>query len=139
MIDGYPTYTKDMTENPDGLSISHALGRYVRSVYGGPFIQDRRYQEQYAKYPEQVNAINTWSQHQGKLLLPPITATPDESQRLATIMNEVNTYVSEMFTKFIMGQESLDNFDAYVEQLKKMNIEEAIKLRQDALDRYNAR
>ncbi len=139
MIDGYPTFTEEITNNPDGLSMAHSMARYVRSNYGGPFIQDRRYMEQYLKYPEQVDAINTWSQHQGKLILPPITATPDESQRLATIMNEVNTYVSEMFTKFIMGQEPLDNFDAFVEQMKKMNIERAIELKQAALDRYNSR
>jgi putative aldouronate transport system substrate-binding protein len=139
MIDGYPTFTEEITNNQDGLSMAHSMARYVRSNYGGPFIQDRRYMEQYLKYPEQVDAINTWSQHQGKLILPPITATPDESQRLATIMNEVNTYVSEMFTKFIMGQEPLDNFDAFVDQMKKMNIEEAIELRQAALDRYNSR
>ena len=71
--------------------------------------------------------------------MPPVTPAAEDSQRYASIMNEVNTYVSEKFVKFVMGQESLDNFDAYVEQIKKMNIEEAVKIQQAALDRYNKR
>ena len=35
-----------------------------------------------------------------------------------------------------MGAESLDNFDDYVNQLKKLGIEEAISITQDAYDRY---
>lgn len=57
-----------------------------------------------------------------------ITPTPEESERFASIMSEVSTYVDEMFLKFVMGQESLDKFDDYVEQIKKMNIEEAIQI-----------
>lgn len=139
MVDGYPKYTEYIVNNPEGLPMGYAMGRYMKSNYGGPFIQDRRYMEQYLKYPEQVKAIEIWSQHKGLLTVPPITPTPDESQRLSSIMNEINTYVDEMFLKFVMGQESLDNFDTYVEQIKKMNIEEAIKIQQAALDRYNAR
>jgi putative aldouronate transport system substrate-binding protein len=44
-----------------------------------------------------------------------------------------------MTYKFITGQESLDNFDAFVEQIKSQDIEDAIEIQQAALDRYNAR
>ncbi len=128
MIDGYPTYTEDMTNNPEGLSMVHALSQYVRSTFSGPFVQDRRYQEQYLQLPEQVAALETWGKHQNLLKMPPITPTPEESERFASIMSEVSTYVDEMFLKFVMGQESLDKFDDYVEQIKKMNIEEAIQI-----------
>ena len=37
-------------------------------------------------------------------------------------MSEINTYVREMFLKFCNGSESLDKFDAFVEQIEKMNI-----------------
>jgi len=38
-----------------------------------------------------------------------------------------------------MGMEPLDNFDQYVEQIKKMNIQRAIDIYQAALERYNNR
>ena len=128
MVDGYPKYTEYIVNNPEGLPMGYAMGRYMKSNYGGPFIQDRRYMEQYLKYPEQVKAIEIWSQHKGLLTVPPITPTPDESQRLSSIMNEINTYVDEMFLKFVMGQESLDNFDTYVEQIKKIKAVNDISL-----------
>jgi len=139
MVNGYPTYTDLITKNPDGLSMGQALAQYCRSSFSGPFVQDRRYQEQYLQYPEQVEALKTWGNHKGLLKMPPITPTPEESQRYASIMSEINTYVSEMFLKFVMGQESIDKFDSFVEQIKKMNIEEAIKIQQAALDRYYKR
>lgn len=139
MIDGYPTYTDLIKKNPDGLSIAIARAQYCRSGFSGPFVQDGRCQEQLIQFPEQAEAIKTWGKHKNLLKMPPVTPAAEDSQRYASIMNEVNTYVSEKFVKFVMGQESLDNFDAYVEQIKKMNIEEAVKIQQAALDRYNKR
>jgi len=54
-------------------------------------------------------------------------------------MSEINTYTDEMLLKFIMGNESLDKFDAYVERLKQMKIDDAIAIQQAALERYNQR
>jgi putative aldouronate transport system substrate-binding protein len=47
-----------------------------------------------------------------------LTPLPEESSRLASLLNEMTTYQSEMFIKFVTGQEPLDKFDEYVEQLK---------------------
>jgi putative aldouronate transport system substrate-binding protein len=41
--------------------------------------------------------------------------------------------------KFILGQVPLSDFDKYVEQLKKMNIQECIDRRQAAMERFNKR
>jgi len=139
MVNGYPTYTDFITNNPDGLSMAVIARRYMRSVAGGPFVQDERYIMQYLQYPQQREALGIWSDFDDSTRIPPITPNPDESQRLASIMAEVNTYVNENMLKFIMGQQSLDNFDEYVKQIKRMNIDEAIKIQQAALDRYNSR
>lgn len=71
--------------------------------------------------------------------LPVLTQTAEESARFNSIMNDVNTYFNETINKLIMGIEPLDNFDKFVGTLKSMKIEEAINLRQAALDRYNKR
>lgn len=54
-------------------------------------------------------------------------------------MNDVNTFKDEMFNKFIMGAEPLDNFDKYVKTIEGMGIQDAIKIQQVALERYNKR
>jgi len=135
MIDGYPTYTDKLKNDPRGFSV--ALTEYV---FSGPFVTDPRYFEQTLISKAQGEANNIWAKTKiVEHMLPPVTPSPEDSVRLANIMNEVGTFVNEMILKFIIGQEDINNFDKFVEQLKKMNIEEAIAINQKALDAYNRR
>ena len=82
----------------------------------------------------------TWSKYPATNYLPTrLTMTVDEGTEYSGMYTDIETYVQEMNVKFIMGQESLNNYDAYREKLKSMGIEECQKLQQAALDRYNAR
>ena len=49
------------------------------------------------------------------------------------------TYVQEMQVKFILGIESFDQYDAFLEKIREMGIDQAIAAYQAAFDRYNAR
>lgn len=137
MVDGYPEYSDLITNNPEGLSMSEAMSTYVRAYNQGPFIQDKRYGEQYFAMPQQQQALEAWTKTDAiQHIMPRVTPTSEESSEVANIMNEVNTYVDEMFLKFIMGVEPIENFDEFVQQLKKLNIDRAIEIRQAALERY---
>jgi putative aldouronate transport system substrate-binding protein len=138
MVNGYPTFTDEIL-HPKDMSVAQAMARHVRSNFNGPFVQDKRYMEQYAALPEQKESIKIWSEPTDERKLPPITPTSDESSRFASIMNDVNTFKDEMFNKFIMGAEPLDNFDKYVKTIEGMGIQDAIKIEQAALERYNKR
>lgn len=139
MVDGYPTYTDLIMKNPNGLPVSQAMASHFRASWGGPFVQDVRYYEQYASSEEQQAAIANWSKAKNDIAMPMITQNADESQRLASIMNEVNTYADEIAIKMIMGAEPTENFDKFTETLKKLKLEEAIAIKQAALDRFNSR
>ncbi|WP_135552765.1 type 2 periplasmic-binding domain-containing protein [Paenibacillus cymbidii] len=142
MKNGYPTYTDLIMNNPDKLPIASAMGKYFRANYPSPGYSDDRYMEQYYLYPEQKDALKVWAQYADnalKVLVPPVSTLPEEASEMARIMNELNTYKVEMTTKFIMGTESLAQFDNYTAQLKKMNVDRAIAIMQAALDRYNNR
>ena len=143
MEDGKPIYTDLILNNPDGLSIGHAMGKYIQANYGAPGLCEMPdYQEQYYQLDAQKEArvaFNKYAENAGKHVLPPITATSDESKDLATIMTEVGTYKDEMFVAFVTGAESLDNFDKYVEQIKKFGIDRAIEIKEAGVERYNAR
>ena len=52
------------------------------------------------------------------------------------VINAINTRVEEMAVKFLVGDESLDNFDAYVEEINGMGLQECLDIEQAALDRY---
>lgn len=139
-IEGYPKMTDLIMNNPD-YAPSHISHIYLRSSWGGPFIQDFRFTEQSGfAYPEQRAATDLWAQtDMAKYRMPLVTPTPDESDELNQIMSEVNTYQSEMFWKFIFGAEDLNGFDDYVNVIKDMGIDRAVEIQQSALDRFNAR
>ena len=139
MKDGYPTYTDEVMKNPDGLSITQAMSKYNLASYSGPFVQDRRYIEQYSALPQQKAAIETWMNAENDRLMPIISPTAEESTRYASIMNDINTYYEEMVNKFIMGVEPISGFDQFVQTVQGMGIEEALQIQQAALDRFNSR
>ncbi|HEY8500477.1 MAG TPA: extracellular solute-binding protein, partial [Clostridia bacterium] len=141
MVNGYPTYTDIILKNPNNLSVAEAMSIYHRAAYAdGPFIQRKEYIEQFMQLPQQLEALKLLSQadpYPNKY--PPATTTPEESQELAKIESDLNTYVDEMKLKFIIGTEPLSSFDTFIEEIKAMNVDRAIELRQAAVDRYNKR
>lgn len=137
-VDGKIKFTDIVLNDQDGFD--NALTRIGRATFNGPMVQHRAYVDQGRSFfAQQSQAVDRWKAADESLVLPPVSPTTQESQRLATIMNEVNTYATEMRDKFIMGNVSLDKFDDYAANIKKMNIEEAIEIMQAALDRYNKR
>ncbi|MBD0381397.1 extracellular solute-binding protein [Paenibacillus sedimenti] len=137
---GYPKYTDLLLKNPDKLAPAQALSLYIRGNYNGPFVQDKRYIEQYLALQTQRDAVTTWQKTDvDKYKLPPITATPEESTELAKIMTDLNTLVDEMTLKIILGTEPVDSFDKYVEKFKSVKLDRAIEIKKASLDRYNKR
>ncbi len=140
MVDGYPTYTDEILNNPNGWAVSQAMAAYIRGSYNGPFVQDLRYLEQYYTLPEQQETPEVWGSSNGRAhLVPPITPTSDESREFSSIMNEINTYRDEMTLRFIFGTESLDNFDEYAANIENMGLARALEIENAALERYNSR
>ena len=139
MVNGYPKYTDEVMNSPQKLPMNQAMGKHVRSIFNGPFLQDKRYMEQYAGLPEQQDAIKIWMQPSNEKQLPQITPTQEESKKFSTIMADATTRFDEGFNKILQGQLPIDAWDKVVKDLKQMGIDDAAKIQQAALDRYNKR
>lgn len=140
MIDGYPTYTDLITNNPDGLAIAETLGRYTQASVSAPTIQDQRYMEQYAALPAQKKTLEIWQEHDSlDTLYPPVSPKEEDLNEYTRLVTDINTYAGEMYVKFIMGVEPISNYDKFVAGLKERGIDRVIQLKQEALDAYNAR
>ena len=142
MVNGQPKYTDLILNNPDGLAIAEALGRYTRASYTCVGIIDARYYEQYYTMPQQSEAFTLWNTYAPNainVIYPMASYTTEESEELAAINTAVNTYVSEECTKFIMGTRSLDEFDDFVAEIKELKIDKALEIKQAAYDRFMAR
>lgn len=65
---------------------------------------------------------------------PPIP-TLEDGKEISRIYGDLNTYRDEMCTKFITGEQSLDTYDQYVEQMKALGCDTVRDLYQAAYDR----
>lgn len=140
LVDGEPHYTDLLLKNPDGLSITHAMGGYIRANYNGPFVQDEAYAQQYYSLDTQKEAVKIWADtNMAKHVVPPITPTTDEAKEQSQIMNEINTYRDEYTIKFILGTADFSEWDTYVETIYGMGLDRVLEIQNGALDRYNAR
>lgn len=140
MVDGYPTYTDKIMKNPEGLSVGAAMGQYIRGNQNGPFVQAKEYIEQYYNTPQQASALEVWAKSDmEKYALPLITFTPEESTEVATILNNINTFVDEKTVRYIMGLENLSTFDDYITNLKGFGLDRMLEIYQAAYERYMKR
>ena len=144
MVNGKPTYTPKIMNAPYhiGSNLSQSMSAYVRSTGAGPFIQNEGYIEQYYEFPEQkALLVNYVVPGASELILPAITATPEESRELNSIMAEINTYVDEMTAKFVLGTEPVNDatWNDFINTIRRMNIDKAIAIQNAALDRYKKR
>jgi len=71
--------------------------------------------------------------------MPAVTPTAEESTMMAEYDTEIQTYVEEMVLKFITGNESFDNYDAFVANIKALGIDEVIASKQEQLKRFENR
>ncbi len=94
-----------------------------------------------ASYPEeQLIAERTWAEASTALIYPPyITMSVEDKAFCDSIMDDVTTYITEMELKFITGEESLDNFDLFVNQLDKMGVTKALDIYRKAYESHMAR
>ncbi|QNK55876.1 extracellular solute-binding protein [Paenibacillus sp. PAMC21692] len=128
-----PKFTDLILNNKD-LNVQQILSQYSKQA--GPYLTDKHRNTN--TYPQQDEAAQVWSDTEAvKHMLPKfITPTPEESAQAAKIETDLNSYKEEMFVKFIMGKESLDDFEKYQQQLKTIGVEKVIAIYQSAYDRY---
>ena len=73
--------------------------------------------------------------------LAPMSVLPalssDEKDSITLKQQAIGTCMEENITKFVLGQQPLSEWDNYVDQLKKLGIEDVLKVYNDALARQN--
>ena len=147
-VDGWPKLTDQIINNDKGLAPSEAFSIY-RNL-NGPYPMDhsqrleskRDYTLKEGEVDENLKSLDLWSSNENGTVragLPSTTMLAEESSQYANAYNELSTYVSEMFAKFVMGNESLDNFGKYQDNLKALGLDTVLEMQATALERYNNR
>ncbi len=139
MQNGQPIYTDLVLKNPNGLSskqvrgsfsITQSTGTYVLLKAQSDQVDDPAVKEIKSKY------LEPYIPEAKKFVLPNISFDQKDDEVRRQVMADVQTYVDEMITKFILGTEPLDNWDKYVQKVKGMGIDKAIAVYQKTVDDY---
>lgn len=144
IVDGEPVIS-DLILKSEDMSVLSKMNLYATSAEGNAGIAtivDQRYLEQInAVTPHVTEALETWANSNtfsGEI--PGIIPDSEDSAKYASVMNEVVTYVDEMFLKFVTGQESIDEkFGDYVKEIEKKGIAQAAEIMQKAYDEFKNR
>lgn len=137
MVDGYPKYAATLLDTSDGKSVAEKLTLNCCASTVGPFVQDRRYIEQYYTYENQLDAIEVWADNDyADYCVPNTTLTIEEKEEYNTIMSEINTYANEMLNNVIVGKDTVDSFDKHVKNMYAMGLERAMEIQQTAYERF---
>ncbi len=142
MEDGHPVFTDLILNNPEGLSVSQAMSRYLRTDTQAPGLHTDESVKALYKYTVQKDASKRWSyniDNNINNLMPPISLTQVENEQISIIMQDLSVYTFEMFAKFVLGVESLQSFDKYSETVKNLGVNRVTHILQTALYRYNNR
>ena len=93
-----------------------------------------------ASYPEdQLIAEKTWAEASAALIYPPYISMSVEDKAFCDgVMDDVDIYITEMVLKFITGEEPLSNYDAFVAQLDRMGVNQALEIYRKAYESYMA-
>ncbi|MDR2606963.1 MAG: extracellular solute-binding protein [Treponema sp.] len=140
---GTIVWTPLVLNDPDFGNLRSLITKYSFQAGSNPGLQATHLVE-LINFPITFEAGKIWFYENEdaayKSVLPPgMSYTIAETDRITELTNAINTYSAETATGFVTGQVPLSEFDNFVARLKQMGLEEAQKIQQDSLDRYNSR
>lgn len=139
--DGTKQYTDTIMNNPDGKTPAQAILEFSIPMYGFcNQIREDSYVPMVTTLPEQAVARERWLDADWGVNIPRLNVAADVQSDYTMLMNDITTYVQEMYIQFITGQASLDtDWESYVNGLNGMGLETATQYMADAYALYQQR
>ncbi|WP_026485769.1 type 2 periplasmic-binding domain-containing protein [Caldanaerobius polysaccharolyticus] len=132
--DGHYHYTDFVQKNPNGLSAKQAVGTFspIQSAWPCLFNYDTHLE---FNPPYNIEALKKMVPY-AVGSLPALSFNQQDDETVHQIMADVQTYVDENITKFILGEKPLSEWDNYVQHVKSMGIDKVLKIYQGAYDSW---
>ena len=134
--DGNPEFTDLVLHNEQFPMISFATTYYTLACV--PTLQD--YDRIFSAYSQaNLDAMDLWTETSDDLYTIPaqVELSYEESTEYGDLWSDISTYASTEVFKFVMGEYNFDSdWDAFIEKIEAMGIQDCIDIYQDAYDRY---
>lgn len=136
LVNGVPQFTEMLINNEWGVSVDTAISHYnIQNVMVGRTVTNLTW-DYFTELQKEAKTLWKTTCDSEQVLPGSLSLTSDESLRYSYLFADISTYVSETIPKFIIGYESLDNWDDYLARLNEMGVDECIQIYQQAYDRY---
>lgn len=132
--DGTISFTDIILKNED-VSASSARNSYGH--YNNWAMVEQQYSLQLDDKTREVQ--EGWYANMSEYAYPTVNYTTEEREVLSAYWTDIDDYCREMILKFVIGSESLDNWDSFVKQLEDYHIDDVLKVKQAAYDRYSSK
>lgn len=134
----YTYYAKNVVA---GLDFNLAYDEYDDCITGKKVTLTNKsgYKEKYDNSVDayyRLNRYYAWINNLTTVRISMLYCTAEESERITDIQSVLDSYIRENFAKFVTGGRSLDEFDAYQEELKQLGIEELLDIYQRGYEPY---
>lgn len=136
--DGTRSFSDYILNNPN-LEYNTIRYQYTIQALSSEYSSDMEAQQYNAPINAQCWEAWTTDLTNARRIPGTISLTAEESQTQVPIMNTIKTYILEKVTKIICGDDSIDNWEGYVETLHTYGIDDVIAIQQAAYDRYLVR
>ncbi|MEA1008996.1 MULTISPECIES: extracellular solute-binding protein [Bacillus] len=130
-------YLDKITHSSEGLSFEQELAKYLTWPGGGyPGIVKEEFFKGLENAPDAREAARKLEPNIIKEVWPQFTYTVEENKTLTTVGADIEKYVTEMRDKFITGVVPFSEWDKYVKTIEKMGLKDYMKVKAEALKRY---
>lgn len=134
----YTYYAKNVVA---GLDFNLAYDEYDDCITGKKVTLTNKsgYKEKYDNSVDayyRLNRYYAWINNLTTVRISMLYCTAEESERITDIQSVLDSYIRENFAKFVTGGRSLDEFDAYQEELKQLGIKELLDIYQRGYEPY---
>ncbi|NOU93026.1 extracellular solute-binding protein [Paenibacillus sp. LMG 31456] len=135
---GKRQFTDFMNKNP---KMDFPTARSVYTAGAFQVMYDDEMERQQYNISQNLQIWEAWAtKNDNKQKMPHVMSlSVEESKEFTGIMNKINNYADEMVYKFILGEVPLDQFDAFVANIKKLGSDRAVELQQQAYKRFKSR
>ncbi|TNJ66963.1 extracellular solute-binding protein [Paenibacillus hemerocallicola] len=134
--DGSVDYVDEIKNNPKGLTLEQALIQYLTWPGGRyPSLVMQKFFKGAESLPSATAATDKVKADILKEVWPVFNYTPEENTRIQVLDKDLNTYVTEMEAKFIFGDLPFSEWDKFIDNFKKLGLDEYMKLYNSAYQR----
>lgn len=136
-------FTEWVTDNPQGLDPNSALRYYGAMPY---FLWIRANRGPLSEQAWDITRINPDAEANAKKVgpylipaFPNVLPTSEESDEMAGILADLDTYMEETILRMVLGQQELESgWEEYISTMQGLGVDRLVEIKQEQYDRFNA-